>query len=300
MLSTSALPDSPGLWEARRYPVTTGIAVAALLLSLAEWAGIELPLFFDVRFTVQPWRLVTSMLPHVNGLHLVFNFCWLWTFGTVLERSLGAWRYAALVVAVESVSAAAEYALLVGGIGLSGVVYGFLGFLWARRSDPRFQPFVQPATVWLFVFWFLLCLALTLADIWPVANVAHAAGAIAGVALGALPANTARRRRARLAAAAGLVALALAGATVLRPSVNLTPGDAATRDGYLGYRALLAGQDMQAAALLAMTVRLDGSRGQSWFNLGIALSRLDLPGPARRAFEAAARLRQTASSYPAR
>jgi membrane associated rhomboid family serine protease len=300
MLSTSALPDSPGLREARRYPVTTGIAAAALLISLADWAGIELPLFFDIRFTVQPWRLVTSSLPHVNGLHLLFNLCWLWTFGTVLERSLGPWRYAALVAAVATVSAAAEYALLVGGIGLSGVVYGLLGFLWARRSDPRFQPFAQPATVWLFVFWFLLCLALTLADIWPVANVAHAAGAIAGVVLGGLPAVTARKRRVRLAAAAGLLALALAGATHLRPYVSLTPGPAAVREGYLGYRALLAGQDVQAAALLAMAVRLDGSRAPDWFNLGLALSRLDFPGPARQAFAAAARLRQARGDHPAR
>jgi membrane associated rhomboid family serine protease len=299
-LHRSALPDSPGLWEARRYPVTAGIAVAALVVSLAHWAGVELPLFFDVRFAIQPWRLVTSMLPHVNGLHLLFNFCWLWTFGTALERSLGSWRFMALVAALESVSAAAEYALLVGGIGLSGVVYGLLGFLWARGTDPRYQPFVQPATVWLFVFWFFLCLALTLAEIWPVANVAHAAGAVAGVALGALPANTARGRHARLAGATGLVALALAGATVLRPSVNLSRDDAATRDGYLGYRALLAGQDMQAAALLAMAVRLDGSRRPAWFNLGLALSRLDLPEPARQAFAAAARAPGGGSAYPAR
>jgi membrane associated rhomboid family serine protease len=300
MLSTSALPHSPGLWEARRYPVTTGIALAALLVSLADWSGIELPVFFDIRFTVQPWRLVTSMLPHVNGLHLLFNFCWLWTFGTVLERSLGPWRYLALVAGLESVSAAAEYALLGGSIGLSGVVYGFLGFLWARRSDPRFQPFARPATVGFFVLWFFLCLMLTVAGIWPVANVAHAAGAATGVLLGALPADSTRRRRARLAAAAGVVALALAGASVLRPYVNLTPAEAATRDGYAGYRALLAGQDMQAAALLAMAVRLDGTRAEQWFNLGLALSRLELREPARQAFTAAARLRQAGSAYPAR
>jgi Flp pilus assembly protein TadD len=151
-----------------------------------------------------------------------------------------------------------------------------------------------------FVLWFFLCLMLTVAGIWPVANVAHAAGAATGVLLGALPADSTRRRRARLAAAAGVVALALAGASVLRPYVNLTPAEAATRDGYAGYRALLAGQDMQAAALLAMAVRLDGTRAEQWFNLGLALSRLELREPARQAFTAAARLRQAGSAYPAR
>jgi membrane associated rhomboid family serine protease len=300
MYASSLLPESPGLWEARRYPVTAGIAVAALLVSLADWAGIELPLFFDVRFALQPWRLVTSMLPHGNGLHLLFNFCWLWTFGTVLERALGPWRYLALVAGLESVSAAAEYALMMGGVGLSGVVYGFLGFLWVRRREPRFEPFVQPGTVWLFVFWFFLCLALTFAGIWPVANVSHAAGAATGVLLGGLPANTARKRKARLVMAAGLLALALAGATGLRPYVNLTPAGAADWDGYAGYHALRAGQNMQAAALLAMAVRLDGSRSREWFNLGVALRRLDLEEPASQAFERAARLRHPASVYPTR
>jgi membrane associated rhomboid family serine protease len=165
MYSSSLLPESPGLCEARRYPVTAGIAVAALLVSLAEWVLIELPFFFDIRFVLQPWRVVTSMLPHVNGVHLVFNFCWFWAFGTALERALGSWRYAALVAGLESVSAAAEYALFVGGVGLSGVLYGFLGFLWVRRRDARFQPLVQPATVLALVFWFFLCVVLTVAEI---------------------------------------------------------------------------------------------------------------------------------------
>jgi membrane associated rhomboid family serine protease len=297
MLSGSALPESPGLWEARRYPVTAGIAVAALLVSLADWAGIELPLVFDVRFVLQPWRLVTSMLPHVDGLHLVFNLCWLWTFGTALERALGPWRYLALVAAVDSVSAAAEYALVVGGVGLSGVVYGFLGFLWARRRDPRFALLVQPATVLLFVFWFLLCLVLTLAGIWPVANVAHAAGAATGVLLGGLRADTARRRRLRLGAAVALMVLALAGATALRRYVNLSPARAADQAGADGYRALLGGRDVQAVFLLSGALQLDSRRAALWFNLGLAYDRLELAELAWQAFESAARIEPGDAGY---
>jgi membrane associated rhomboid family serine protease len=292
MYSSSTFPESPGLWEARRYPVTAGIAVAALLVSLAGWMGIELPFLFDIRLVVQPWRVVTSMLPHGDLVHFLFNLCWLWAFGTALERALGPWRYAALVAGLESVSAAAEYALLVGGAGLSGVVYGFFGFLWARRRDPQFQALVQPATAVLFVVWFFVCLALTLTGVWLVANVSHAAGAGAGFLLGRLGADTVPRREARLAVAAGLVALALAGASILRPYVNLTPAEAAVRDGYAGYRALLRGQDLQAVALLGMAVRLDAGLEPAWFNLEIALRRLGLHELATRADAAAARLRQ--------
>jgi membrane associated rhomboid family serine protease len=289
MLHYPDLPDAPGIREARRYPITAGVTALASMVSLADWAGIELPLAFDVRFLLQPWRVVTSILPHLDVLHLAFNLYWLWVFGTVLERTLGSWRYVALVALLASLPAAAEYALAVGGVGLSGVVYGFLGFMWPRRTDPRLQPFVRPATVQLFAFWFVLCMVLTVARIWQVGNVAHAVGAATGALLGRLRADTARRRRARLAAAAGLAALALAGATVLRPYVSLTPGQAAEGDAYAGYLALLGGQDVQAAVLLFSAVRLDGRQAPPWFNLGIALRRLGLTDLARQAFERAAR-----------
>lgn len=289
MLHLPDLPDAPGLREARRYPITAGVAALAILVSIADWAGIELPFFFDIRFVLQPWRVVTSILPHVDVLHLAFNLYWLWLFGTVLERSLGSWRYVALVTALAAVSSAAEYTLVVGGVGLSGVGYGFLGFLWARRTDPRFHPFVRPATVQLFVFWFLLCVVLTVAEIWRVGNVAHGVGAATGVLLGRLPADTARRRRARLAVAAGLMMLALSGATVLRPYVNLAPARAADQAGYEGYRALLGGRNVQAATLLSTALRLDDRRAWLWFNLGIAYDRLELAEFAWQAFERAAR-----------
>src|SRR5262249_32117890 len=197
MLYPPGLPEVPRLREARRFPITAGLGALAILASLAAWAGIDLPLSFDVRFVLQPWRGVTSILPHVDLLHLVFNLYWLWAFGTVLERALGSWRYVALVGLLASVSAAAEYALVVSGVGLSGVLYGLLGFMWARRTDPQYQRVVRPQTVQLFVAWFFVCVLLTLTGIWRVGNVAHAAGAATGVLLGRLRADTAQRRRAR-------------------------------------------------------------------------------------------------------
>jgi GlpG protein len=269
--------------------VTAGVAALAILVSLAAWAGIELPLSFDVRFVLQPWRVVTSIPPHVDVLHLAFNLYWLWALGTVLERSLGSWRYVAFVAGLPGVAGAAEYALEVGGVGLSGVVYGFVGFMRARRDDTRFQPFVRPAIVQLFVFWFFLCVVLTLGGIWRVGNVAHAVGAATGFLLGRLRSDTARQRRVRLAVAAGLVALAFTGATVLRPYVSLTPAQAAEWDAYSGYLALVGGRDVPAAVLLLSAVRLDDSQAPPWFNLRIALDRLDLPDLAQHAFERAGR-----------
>src|SRR5262249_41368796 len=117
--------------------------------------------------------------------------------------------------------------------------------------------------------------------------------------VGRLRSDTARRRRVRLAGAAGLVTLALAGATVLRPYVSLMPTRAAEWDAYSGYLASVSGRNLQAAALLMSAVRLDRTDAPSWFNLGVALHRLDLDEPSRQAFERAARLRRPASGGPA-
>jgi membrane associated rhomboid family serine protease len=53
------------------YPVTVGLALLALLVTLAWWSGADVePLFQDVRaFHGEPWCLLTATLLHVNLLH---------------------------------------------------------------------------------------------------------------------------------------------------------------------------------------------------------------------------------------
>jgi GlpG protein len=252
--------------------VTTGTSVIAIAASVAFWTGLDTSaLNFDARLLVQPWRLVSSTLLHVNVLHLAFNLFWLWSFGTVLEQALGSWRYLLLIVTFGVLASSAEHALLIGGVGLSGVVYGLLGFLWTARSDPRFRPLVRPSTVHLFVLWFFVCVFLTVRGIWEVGNVAHGAGAVAGLMLGRLRLASGWRRRAWLAATIGLTALSLAGATVLRPAVSFSAARAAATDTYFGHRALSAGHHRQAVILLASAVLLDDGPAERWFLFGVAL-----------------------------
>ena len=148
----------PRFSEFRAHPVTTVVCVAALAVTVASFADLDVSgLYFDVRFVRQPWRMVTSVLVHVNVIHLAFNLYWFWRFGTVIEKMLGWWRYLALIVAVAIGSAAAEHALFLGGVGLSGVVYAFFGFLWVNRgaSEGTLALFSQ-STVRLFVAWFFV------------------------------------------------------------------------------------------------------------------------------------------------
>src|SRR6266545_2128569 len=90
MDATETRRPVPPLREFSKYPVTTGLGVAAFASTCAFWAGWDGDEFFlDARvWSGQYWRLVTATLLHVDLLHLGFNLFWLWAFGTTIERIL--------------------------------------------------------------------------------------------------------------------------------------------------------------------------------------------------------------------
>jgi membrane associated rhomboid family serine protease len=276
----------PRVAEFHAHPVTTVVCVAALGVTLASFADLDVSgLYFDVRFAMQPWRMVTSVLAHVNVIHLAFNLYWFWSFGAVIEEMLGSWRYLALIVAVAIGSAAAEHALFLGGVGLSGVVYAFFGFLWVNRgASERTLALLSQSTVRLFVAWFFVCIILTAAKIWEVGNVAHALGAALGLSIGRMHEASRWRRCALLTAIVAVIIVSLVAAS-LRPLVNLSPVRAAAVDGYRGYSALLKDRDLEAAMLLGEAVKLDDTVKASWINLGIAFRRLNHATLALDAYE---------------
>src|SRR5262249_19902796 len=156
--------------------------------------------------------------------------------------------------------------------------------------DERFAGVVDNRVRDLFLAWFVLCCALTWADVWRVGNAAHAAGAILGVLLGM--AMSARRRASRFGYVAALIAtmaLLVAGATVGRGVVNLS-GDAGRDLAQLGYLALEGKQNAEAEELLREAVRLNPRQAGWWYNLGIAYQRQRRWQEAREAFQRAAAL----------
>jgi membrane associated rhomboid family serine protease len=128
---------------------------------------------------------LTSTLPHLDIFHLSFNLVWTAVFGVAIERAFGSGRTLALYAVLAATSGLAEFALFRGGVGLSGVGYGLFGLLWMlKRQGHPLGAVLEPAFVPVFIGWFFLCLVLTMAGVWNIANVAHGAGALFGILIG--------------------------------------------------------------------------------------------------------------------
>lgn len=270
------MAQSPPLSQIPKYPVSAGIGLIALGLFFAigdlgdpsARATVD-PYVLDPRaFWAEPWRLLTSSLVHANLIHVGFNAWWMWILGTYVEEHFGHLRTLGLFLVLAIGSAGAEYALSVGGVGLSGVVYGLFGFLWVLdRHLTRHRGAMEPQRTRFFVFWFFLCIALTHFEVLPVANVAHGSGALLGALIGWTYALPGWRR---LTAGAGLIAtlaLTLVGASMLREVVN--PRAAATSAFDRGIEALEAEDWTRAIEHFERATQHDATAAPAWFNLGL-------------------------------
>ncbi len=282
----------PPIQRLPEYPVTGGLVVLAVVTTLASWSqgpnSISPLLMHPAAFHDEPWRLVSSILPHGGLIHLGFNLYWTWIFGTIVEERLGMFATAGLVLLIGAGASAAEYALISGGMGLSGVLYGLFGLLWVLKGrDPRFLGTLDPHTTRLLVGWFFLCIVLSWLNILNIANVEHGAGAAIGAALGLGVA--ARTRTARLQALvlnlSWVLGIALA-ATVALPTVNLV-GFGGRDLAYRGVLALEQGRSEEGLDLLARSAEQGPPNPELWMRIGDGYMELGRPDRAVEAYQRA-------------
>jgi membrane associated rhomboid family serine protease len=280
-----------------RYPVTAIVAMLAIAATLRAWpaGGIDVDLFRSNTGNClhEPWRLLTPALFHGGVFHLLFDVCWLWAFGSAIEREFGHIATLAIFCFLQAGSVAAELALFRGGIGLSGIVYGLFGLLWVlSQTDPRFCDVVDHGVIELMVGWFILCIVLTVAEVWSIALVAHTAGCILGALLGwTISAGRQRRRLWRGALTAAVFLLCLAGGTVARLNVNLVRdnGYALAEEGQAAWKA---GKTEAAIKLYTEAVEANPRVQGWWTSLGLAYQQAGLESDARNAFSNADALKQ--------
>jgi len=140
----------------------------------------------------QYWRLVTPAFLHFGWLHLAFNCLWLWELGRRVEIAVGHLNTLMLCLSVAVICNVSQFvysgSILFGG--MSGVVYGLLGFGWVA-------PLVQPhwagmrpmqSVILLMLGWLVVCMVglVEALGFGRIANAAHLAGLLSGIGLGAL------------------------------------------------------------------------------------------------------------------
>lgn len=156
---------------------------ASSLLSALFISAVTDPSLPEVR-SGQVWRLVTPIFIHFGILHIFFNMLWLRDLGSMIEARQSSLQLGLLVLAIAIGSNLAQFLIdkspLFGG--MSGVVYGLLGYVWIRgKFDPASGLLLHPTTVMMMMIWFVICFAGWMGH---VANWAHAGGLVIGMAWG--------------------------------------------------------------------------------------------------------------------
>jgi GlpG protein len=205
-----------------RRPLTVALIAICVLVSLATRGGKDIGSIPFSTLAINPivveegkvytytslwaitrgevWRLVTPIFLHFGPIHLLFNMTFLFRLGGEVEGRRGPWRLLLLVIAIAVPSNLAQYYL--GNTttdwvmhpsptfgGMSGVLYGLLGYVWMKlHFEPDLGLYIQPSTILWLMIWFFLCMSREFQEfVGPVANMAHGAGLLAGLAYGIAP-----------------------------------------------------------------------------------------------------------------
>jgi len=132
----------------------------------------------------QFWRAITPIFLHFGLMHILFNMLWMKDLGKLVEVERSSNFLLLFILVVGSISNFSQY--LISGPnfgGMSGVVYGLLGYLWMYKRFNKESKYSLPKSdVILMVGWFFLCLMGVF--VFSIANMAHALGLSLGMFAG--------------------------------------------------------------------------------------------------------------------
>ncbi len=176
-----------------RYPVTAiSLCLGVMGYLLINWFKIpefNILLFFGslthIIQTGETWRLMTPTFLHFGFLHILFNGLWIYVLGRKLESYLKLKSFL-LLFFVTALVANISQDLLGSSIlfgGLSGVVYGYFGFLWISGNVLKIAELkIQNSLIGMMIFFLILGFSGIITKIFSigVANWAHLGGLVAG------------------------------------------------------------------------------------------------------------------------
>ncbi|MCP5077875.1 MAG: rhomboid family intramembrane serine protease GlpG [Psychromonas sp.] len=170
--------------------VTHSIFIFCLIIYALSTIGLFQPMQSALAFFIsqpfdfsQSWRFITPAFLHFSALHIVFNLLWWWQLAGVVEKQQGKQRLLLLFLFTAVASNLAQYFLVSPYFGgLSGVVYGLVGYCWLfGLLNKHSQVHLQNSYFGFLLVW----LVLGFVDVLPmnVANYAHLVGLLAGLLL---------------------------------------------------------------------------------------------------------------------
>lgn len=204
----SKLEEAPLVYLATRpswQPTAAILAATAVSVTVLTWFGEDRESVFrritfgpvaPAGLTIlpfdanEPWRAITPVFLHFSFIHLLFNLLMLRDLACQVERRVGRWCFFGMFLLFAAGSNFSEAlmgpSLLFGG--LSGVMYGFFGYVLVQTLDPaRNTPpegyFLRSMTTMILLAWFALGVVQN--DL-PVTNWGNAGGLLLGLALGGL------------------------------------------------------------------------------------------------------------------
>ena len=132
------------------------------------------------------WRLITPIFLHFSFAHLAFNCLWIYVLGEKIERIDGKFIFLLLIIFSGIFSNLLQYTWTSSSLfgGLSGVIYGMLGYCLIMEMESNYDRYGLPPGLYLFMVVWLILGFLGILDLFgfgSVANFAHLGGMLSGL-----------------------------------------------------------------------------------------------------------------------
>ena len=165
------------------------VSLESFLFIKPSLSSLYSPLEHTYLINNEWWRLITPTFLHFSITHLAFNSLWIYILGSKIERMDGRALFVMVFVLTSVLSNAGQLLwsqqYMFGG--LSGAVYGLLGYCFILELDKKRSRYNLPEALYLFMFIWLLVGFTGILNIFGfgnIANTAHLVGMIAGFIIG--------------------------------------------------------------------------------------------------------------------
>jgi len=177
--------------------VIESLTFTQIIISNQGYASV---MNFDQTYLVdnQWWRAITPIFIHFSFAHLAFNCLWIYILGEKIENIDGSFTFAMLVIFSAIFSNCLQYFYTDSSLfgGLSGVIYGLLGFCMILELDTEYDRYQLPPGLYMFMIVWLILGFVGILDLFgfgSVANFAHLGGLISGIIFAMIYKNISKR-----------------------------------------------------------------------------------------------------------